>query len=53
MLGRLRKYLEGGILPIMACYTIHPKIERFIKEHHPGIRVYRSFEVKIGFIRVE
>ena len=45
LLKRVKDRLGGEIIPILLCYSIHPSIEKFIKEDHPEIKVYRSYEL--------
>ena len=46
VLKRVREYFGKDVLPVMVCYMIHPKVEKYIKEKHPEIFVYKSFELK-------
>ncbi|MGB9716152.1 MAG: chordopoxvirus fusion protein, partial [Thermodesulfovibrionales bacterium] len=46
MVKRLNKYLKAQTLPILVCYTVHPKVETYIKEHHPDIKLYKTFQIK-------
>ncbi|MEW6215862.1 MAG: hypothetical protein AB1478_11790 [Nitrospirota bacterium] len=46
MVKRLGRHLKENILPILVCYTVHPRVETYIKEHHPDIKLYKTFQVK-------
>jgi len=46
MAKRLGRHLKEHILPILVCYTIHPKVESYIKEYHPDIKLYKTFQIK-------
>jgi len=46
MVKRLGKHLKEHILPILVCYTVHPKMESYIKENHPEIKLYKTFQIK-------
>lgn len=46
MVKRLGIHLKEQILPILVCYTVHPKVEVYIKEHYPEIKLYKTFQVK-------
>jgi hypothetical protein len=46
VLKRVREYFGKDVLPVMVCYMIHPKVEKYIKEKHPEIFIYKSFELK-------
>lgn len=46
MLKRLSRHIREEILPILVCYSVHPKLEAYIREHHPEIRLYKIFQVK-------
>jgi len=46
MVKRLSRHLKEQILPLLVCYTVHPKVEAYIKEHHPDIRLYKTFQIK-------
>lgn len=48
MLNRLKNALKGEIIPFMICYMVHPRIERYISENYPHIKIYKSYEVKRG-----
>ncbi len=42
---RVKAHLQKKIIPIILCYSIHPSIEKFLKEEHPEIKVYKSYEL--------
>ncbi len=46
MVKRLGRHLKEDILQILVCYTVHPRIETYIEERHPDIRLYKTFQVK-------
>ncbi len=46
MVKRLGKHLKEHILPILVCYTVHPRMESYIKENHPEIKLYKTFQIK-------
>lgn len=46
ILKRVKDYLGKNIFPVMVCYMIHPKVERYIKEKYSEIAIYKSFELK-------
>ncbi|MEW6419909.1 MAG: hypothetical protein AB1480_17645 [Nitrospirota bacterium] len=46
MVKRLSRHLKEQTLPILVCYSVHPKVETYIKEHYPDIKLYKTFQVK-------
>jgi len=45
LLKRVTDHLKKKIIPIILCYSIHPRVEKFIGEEHPEIKIYRSYEL--------
>lgn len=45
-LKRVKNYLKEELLPIFLCYIVHPKVEKYLKEKYPDIKIYKSFELK-------
>lgn len=46
MVKRLESHFNAAVMPLMVCYSIHPRVEQYIKTDHPGIKVYQSFHIK-------
>lgn len=44
-LSRVSGYLGAPIMPIMATYSVRPKIEQYAKETIKGLRLYMSYEI--------
>lgn len=45
LVKRVTDHLKKKIIPIILCYSIHPRVEKFIMEVYPEIKVYRSYEL--------
>lgn len=45
LLKRVKEYLRKEIIPILLSYSVHPSVEKFVKENHPDIKLYRSYEL--------
>jgi hypothetical protein len=45
LLKRVKDHLGKKIIPLLLCYSLHPVVEKFIKEEYPEIKVYRSYEL--------
>ncbi len=46
MVKRLGRHLKEQIIPLLVCYAVHPRVETYIKENHPDIRLYKTFQIK-------
>jgi len=43
---RIKNHLKGKILPIFLCYIVHPRVELYLQEKYPEIKIYKSYELK-------
>lgn len=46
VIKRVKNYLKGEILPVFLCYIVHPKVEKYLQETYPEIKIYKSYEIK-------
>ena len=46
MVKRLESHFNTTVVPLMVCYSIHPIVEEHIRTVYPGIKVYKSFQIK-------
>lgn len=46
MLKRIKKHLEKDLVALFLCYMVHPRVERYIAEKHPDIKIYKSYEIQ-------
>ncbi|MBW1966366.1 MAG: hypothetical protein JRG77_02005 [Deltaproteobacteria bacterium] len=45
LLKRLSGYLRGRIIPVLVTHSVHPEVERFVKEKIEGLLIYKSFQL--------